>query len=103
MEYNKLVRDNIPQIIKAKGEKPKTHIADKNEFLTKLKEKLREETEEFSKSEEREELVDILEVLYALAQEKGITKEELEAIRKQKAKERGAFENKIILESVDKD
>ena len=39
MKYNKLIRDNIPEIITAKGGQPKTHDATPEEYVEKLKEK----------------------------------------------------------------
>lgn len=48
-----------------------------------------------------EELADILEVIYAIAEAKGVTIEELEAIRAKKAEERGAFKERILLEWVE--
>ncbi len=88
-EYNKkLVRDNIPQIIKAKGGQVKMHVATKAEYWQKLKEKLREEVEEFITSESPEELADILEVIDAIYTFKKIDKR----------RERGGFAKRIILE-----
>ena len=99
--YNKLVRDKIPEIIKKRGAKFSVHIAGSEEYLQKLKEKLQEEAQEFLESEETEGLADILEVIYALAKTKGVDKNELEKIRIQKQKERGGFDEKIVLEWVD--
>ena len=97
-EYNKLVRDKIPEIIKKKGGKYKIHIADKKEYWRKLKEKLLEEIKEFSKSETIEEFTDIMEVLHAVRDYKKFDKKRLEAIKKKKVRERGGFKKKIILE-----
>lgn len=98
MKYNKLVRDKIPEIIKNKGEKAITHIANDSEYWQKLKEKLKEEMEEFNSDGNKEEIADILEVLYAILDFKGYSKKEIESIRSKKFKERGGFKEKIILE-----
>ena len=99
----KLVRDKIPEIIKGENAIPIIRVADKDEYWEKLKEKLKEEVEEFLRDESDEELADILEVIYAICEFKGLGKDDLERIRKEKAKERGAFKNRIILEGIKKD
>ena len=100
MECNKLVRDKIPEIIKQKNKIPVIHTADDNEYWEKLKEKLQEEVTEFLKNYSEEELVDILEVIDNICYFKNIDKRELETLRKKKAKERGKFKKKIILEEI---
>ena len=100
MKYNKLVRDKIPDIIKQKSQIPVTHIADNKEYQQKLKEKLKEEVDEFLKDGNQEELADILEVIYTICDSKNINKEELEQLRKTKAEKRGQFKKKIILDEV---
>lgn len=98
MEYNKLVRDRIPEIIEQAGKVPLTHIASDGEYWNKLKEKLQEEVDEFSEKETKEELADVLEVVKAICDFKKI--ENLENLRKSKAEKRGGFRNRIILEEV---
>ena len=98
MKYDKLVRDRIPEIIKKKGGNPIIHIADKKEYWQKLKEKLEEEFKEFSKDENIEEMADIVEIIDAIIDYKKFNRKKLEVIKKKKAKERGAFKKKVILE-----
>jgi len=98
VRYNKLVRDRIPEIIRKRGNIAVTHIASKKEYWKKLKEKLGEETDEFLKDGSKEEIVDILEIVYAICEYKKIDMRKLEALRKKKAKERGGFKKKIILD-----
>ena len=101
VKYNKLVRDKISEIIKQEGKTPIIRIADEEEYVLKLREKLHEEADEVAESHEVEELVDIMEVIYALAEQKGISYEELEKIRQRKANKKGRFAKRIILEEVD--
>lgn len=97
MNYDKLVRDNIPEILEKHGSQIKTYICDEEEYITRLKNKLQEEVNEFLEDNTAEELADIIEVLYALAKTKKISPEQLEAIRQKKLKKRGGFDKKIIL------
>ncbi len=98
---NKLVRDKIPEIIEADGRTCKTHILSDEEYLSALEEKLNEEVAEYQKDKNLEEMADVLEVLQAICIARGYTLEELEALRKKKADDRGGFSEKIFLESTD--
>ncbi|MBI3588998.1 MAG: nucleoside triphosphate pyrophosphohydrolase [Candidatus Liptonbacteria bacterium] len=98
MKYDKLVRNRIPDIIRAKGGQPKTHTASETEYAAKLTEKLREEVEEFLRDRNPEELADILEVVKALAETQGRKLEDIERMRVEKEEERGGFDERIILE-----
>lgn len=98
--YNKLVRDNIPQIIEQSGKSFTTEILSDEQYIKMLDEKLTEELAEYQKSKDVEELADILEVIFAISEVKGIKVEELEQIRKQKANKCGGFRNKILLKEV---
>jgi len=103
IKYDKLIRDNIPKIIKEKGIESVTRIAEAEEYKQKLKEKLEEEVSEFLSSDEShevDEIADILEVLYAICAARGIGKKQIEEIRTRKAKERGGLEKRIILEET---
>ncbi len=97
MSESKLVRDKIPQIIRSEGLQPITYVADPGEYGARLRNKLAEEVDEFIASDDDpEELADILEVLYALAEHAGTSREQLERLRAAKAAERGAFTGRII-------
>ena len=48
-----------------------------------------------------EELADMLEVMYAIAEARGYSVAELEAIRKKKAAERGGFRDRVYLDGVE--
>ncbi len=97
MEYNKLVRDKIPQIIEAKGGTCRTVVLSEAEYIQKLEEKLSEELSEYLESRELEELVDLLEVMEALVKARGETWEELQRIKNAKSEVRGGFEDRILL------
>ena len=97
IEYQKLVRDKIPQIIRNGGDIPVTRTLDDEEYLTCLENKLDEEVAEFHRDNNIEELADILEVIYALAEADGYSPEELNRFCAEKRAERGGFHDRIFL------
>lgn len=96
--YNKLVRDKIPALIRSQGERPIFRTLDDKAYARCLEAKLDEEVAEFHADHTAEELADILEVVYALAESLGHSGEELEKIRREKAEKRGTFREKVFLE-----
>ena len=98
--YNKLVRDNIPDIIEACNKKCKTEIVKGEELERLLNEKLQEEVDEYIASNEIEELADIMEVIYSILHNRGVTVGELETMRLKKKEERGGFSKGIKLLEV---
>lgn len=100
MKHQKLVRDLIPQLIEENGDQAITKTLDQEEFLLALKEKLREEVEEYVESEDPEELADVLEVIRTIIELHLISYDELEQMRLRKFEERGGFQSKIFLEET---
>ena len=98
--YNKLVRDNIPDIIKKNGATPIVRILDDEEYFKELNRKLKEELNEYLDGNDIEELADLYEVMLAILDYKKMSLMEFDIIRKMKVEKRGAFINKIYLESV---
>jgi predicted house-cleaning noncanonical NTP pyrophosphatase (MazG superfamily) len=96
-EYNKLVRDKIPDIIRAGGEVPNIRILESAEYFVHLDRKLDEEVAEFHAERNLEELADILEVVYALAEGIASDKEALEQVYARKHEARGGFRERIFL------
>ncbi|SMB81400.1 Predicted house-cleaning noncanonical NTP pyrophosphatase, all-alpha NTP-PPase (MazG) superfamily [Desulfonispora thiosulfatigenes DSM 11270] len=102
IEYKKLVRDKIPQIIENDGKKVEiSKIIDDDFFRKMLVDKLKEEVNEYLESFDPEELADILEVIYALAnQVHKLNMDDIEKIRQTKVLTRGSFKEGLVLEKV---
>ena len=98
--YNKLVRDRIPEVIESSGKKYISHIASEVEYKEELLKKVYEELEEFKENPCAEEMADIFEVLDGLINSYGLDIDEVFIEKEKKAKDRGAFEKRIVLESV---
>lgn len=104
-KIEKLVRDLIPQLLRTRGIVPQeAHLKD-DIFIHNLQKKLIEECMELSVAsnddEILEELADVLEVFYSLSEIHGFSVEEVEKVRLQKRLEKGGFEDKTYIHSVE--
>lgn len=99
--YNKLVRDKVPGILRGSGHKVSTRTLQPNELLKALRAKLDEELGEYDAAVDDQhavvELVDLLEVIMAIAKRRGFGEAAVEQLRAAKAEQRGAFELGILL------
>ncbi|MEH7886269.1 nucleoside triphosphate pyrophosphohydrolase [Bacillus sp. JJ1609] len=101
--YNKLVRDYFPELMKEKGREIEFDVLDSKQFSEKLMEKFNEEVEKFrlaGTDRLLSETVDLLEVIYAIAEHRGITESEVEFMRQLKKNRSGGFRKKIMLKTI---
>ena len=102
--YNKLVRDNIPDICRANGEEPFTRILTDEEYWEYLLKKDVEELEEVRSAEtlyeRKKELADKLELIRAMTEFSGFSLEEIIEEADIKRQKNGGFEKRLLLEKV---
>lgn len=99
-EYNKLVRDRIPEIIRKHGCECEVMEISKSEYCQALREKLIEEALEAASSEPQElvtELADLYEVIDTIMTVYGINRDLLLAEQKKRRIDRGGFTKRIRL------
>lgn len=104
-KVEKLIRDNLPDIMREKGIGVHERFMNEEEFLIRLKDKISEEALEVKHSsnlkELTEELGDLLEVILTIAKSTGINMEEIEQARIAKRNSKGGFDKKIYNRFVD--
>lgn len=103
--YNKLVRDNIPEIIKSTNKVAKTRTLTDQEYRGELLKKLKEECNEVIESrntdETLEEIADVYEVLSSILKLENKNINDVIEIARKKRIDRGGFEKRIFLERVE--
>ena len=100
-QYNKLVRDNIPDIIRQHGDVYQTEIMSASEFQLALRQKIVEEAQEVlqatTQSELVQELADLYEVVEALLRTNDTTPDALHIEQERRRTARGGFTQRIKL------
>ena len=91
---------NERAVVADNGKTCVTRIMEDDEYLESLNIKMQEELKEYLESGDVEELADLEEVLRAILDVKKVTYEKFENIRNAQVEKRGAFKDKIFLESV---
>lgn len=105
--HNKLVRDNIPDIIKQTHQHPITDILNDEDYLYHLKLKLIEEATEVlntsTKDESAIEIADVLEVIEALMNHLDLSLDDVIKHKDDKANKNGKFNKRIFLKYVEEE
>jgi predicted house-cleaning noncanonical NTP pyrophosphatase (MazG superfamily) len=107
VEHQKLVRDRIPEIIRARGGAAVTRVLDEREYLPALLDKLVEEAQEARAAGPQElpvELADLVEVMAAVLEQLGTSWADITAIATEKRARAGGFRDRMFLEhTIDPD
>lgn len=102
--YNKLVRDNIPEIIQKNGGQPFFRELIDHEYweylLKKDEEELQEVREASSLEERKKEIADKLELLRSMAEYNGFSLEDIIDEANTKKAKNGGFQKRLLLEKV---
>ena len=99
--YNKLVRDGVPEQITQGGDTC-VHcvLEDEDEYRFALDEKLDEEIVDYQISKDISELSEVLEVIHAIVEARGMTFEELDEMRLKKREKRGGFTKRFLVKEI---
>lgn len=99
--YNKLIRDRIPGIIIAAGEKPVTRVLKRKEYLFAIIKKISEEAVELNRAANQNdivgELVDLQELIDVLCSELKLSPARLKELQQLKNQKRGGFKKRLFL------
>ena len=100
-EYNKIVRDRVPEIISRRGERTESVRLEGEALITALRQKLVEESFEAldakSGHDLLSELADVSEVINALCSTLKLSSSNLSEVREEKYQKRGGFEKGVML------
>ena len=96
----KLVRDKIPELIRASGREVVCRVVRDQEYNSYLLEKMREELQEFSDEPSLEEAADIYEVFLTFLKNWGIELSDVRKFAQYKSRERGKFDGGIVLDDI---
>ena len=103
-ELNKLVRDKIPYLVAKEGGSYSLKLLSPLEHQYEITKKMYEELNEYNVATTKEvaieELVDMVELIYAAVKLHDLSIDEFEAIRLEKKKKKGGFEKGIYLHSI---
>ncbi|MBC3888881.1 hypothetical protein GH810_11205 [Acetobacterium paludosum] len=101
VDYNKLVRDKIPEIIKNSGRACEYKILGKSEVRDALKEKLLEKAQVFMNKPSEDELSDIYELLDTIVEAFEYEPLHIDYLKIQNKENKGSYSEKVFLISVD--
>ena len=106
-KIDKLIRDKMPEILRANDVLVDERVMGQEEYIDRLKAKMLEEANEVigakNSDEIKEELADLLEVIYAFALVNHVSFDDVENERLRKKNKKGGFASKIYNSFVELD
>ncbi|MGI6109738.1 MAG: hypothetical protein ACOYB8_07860 [Eubacteriaceae bacterium] len=102
-EYNRLVRDKVPEIITNSGRKCDFRILSDSEVILALQDKLQEKAEKFAKHPSEEEISDIYELLDAIIDKFGYEQMHIDYLKLKNREETGGYNKNTYLIYVEDD
>lgn len=100
-EYNKLVRDNIPNIIRESGRSCDSKILNNEEVLNALKDKLIEKASIFAERPSEDEISDIYELIDAIIEKFDYEPMHIDYLNLQNKETKGTYSGNTFLISAD--
>lgn len=107
MDFDKIVRDKVPDICRAHGKAVRFEVVGEYQALRYLAKKVSEEAGELEAAiidggEDHiiEEMGDVIECIFSMAQKLSIHQDRIGFVRANKAAKNGAFDENIILKFV---
>lgn len=92
VEYNKLVRDNFPDMIRALGVSSDIELVRGDNFLKNIYETMDITLADYHKKLSINELVDLIELVYTAAKARGYSEEQFDTLRQSTRKEYGSYD-----------
>jgi predicted house-cleaning noncanonical NTP pyrophosphatase (MazG superfamily) len=104
-QSHKLVRDKVPALMLASGHRTVTRTIAGTELIAALRAEIGIELLEYDAAATGEaaagELADLLELIVALAKQRGYSEERLAQIRAEKKSQRGSFDQGLLLVEIE--
>lgn len=101
VEYNKLVRDKVPEIIRSSGRTCEYKVLGDLEMKEALKDKLIEKAQIFSQKPSEDELSDIYELLNTIIDKYDYEPLHIDYLKLQNKESKGTYSENMYLISVD--
>lgn len=99
-KLNVLIRDKMPKYLEQDGKKAIIEKIKDTDMIFYLNLKLREEVTGYEDERSVEKIADIIEVLYAILEHKGVSLSKFEKIRVKRANKLGRYKEKLLLKDV---
>lgn len=102
-EYNKLVRDRVPEIFETSGRKVEYKILSDSQVLLALQEKLLEKAQNFAKRPSENEISDMFELMDTIIEKFQYEQMHIDYLKLKNREAKGGYTKNVYLISVEEE